>query len=574
MIQHYINRNNPICLPKQFEKFLLVGNHLSEYYTEEDKIEVLNNLGVPDLVREIIQEYIVQHFGDSEELAISQKTLTESINSINNRIDQILENDIKADITTNPNYAYIGIENEVTINLNLVEPANIIYIYKIIGNEDPIKIFESVDHKITYQITDTVIGQKDKNIIYEAVIMSDGINKRVNTIITSRQRDIQNLISWQSNKEWITDEDNNKIYATNFSPGNIYPELSYPENIDSITYTSSNRDVAIINEDTGKITITGFGDSIITAFVNGGDEYTSNSISYILRIKKEQANIQWNPSTVTTDMITKTVPIFINPSGVTVRHTIVPNDETITIDNNIVHINKSGNVQVRTIIDDSNYEENSAEFNLIINKATPSYNWNNNTLDILWGQSSFVSPILRNVPQELTVTYELISGNDVISINSNGKITEVLGLGQAIIKASTPETSNYVQYSKNCTINVIVPPIPDYYIGWTNGTKKQFSEKSPQELIENATIYMKGFQDYSQQCQDIIFYLIFKEGTTNPIGSLSSGGFISNISTQDFINGGDCPHDDIVINNVSYKVFGTRNTDYPTGNNIITIQFN
>jgi len=43
-------------------------------------------------------------------------------------------------------------------------------------------------------------------------------------------------------------------------------------------------------------------------------------------------------------MITKTVPIFINPSGVTVRHTIVPNDETITIDNNIVHINKSGNV--------------------------------------------------------------------------------------------------------------------------------------------------------------------------------------------------------------------------------------
>ena len=116
------------------------------------------------------------------------------------------------------------------------------------------------------------------------------------------------------------------------------------------------------------------------------------------------------------------------------------------------------------------------------------------------------------------------------------------------------------------------PATKDYYIGWASGTKRAFSGKTAQELVAGATAYSIGSAAYSQQCQDIIFYILFRESNP-PTGQLDSSGVVSPITAADFLAGGDCPHDPVEVDGITYKVWGTRNTDYPTGNNVITINF-
>lgn len=81
MIYHYLNKDNPVCLPKKFNECLKTRNYLSEYSTEEDKMEVLNNLGILNLIENLIKEHIVSTFGDSEDLTINQKILSEFISN-------------------------------------------------------------------------------------------------------------------------------------------------------------------------------------------------------------------------------------------------------------------------------------------------------------------------------------------------------------------------------------------------------------------------------------------------------------------------------------------------------------
>lgn len=57
-----------------------------------------------------------------------------------------------------------------------------------------------------------------------------------------------------------------------------------PESITGITYSSSNADVATVNEATGKITIVACGQTTIKAAYAGDDTYASSSATYTLRV--------------------------------------------------------------------------------------------------------------------------------------------------------------------------------------------------------------------------------------------------------------------------------------------------
>lgn len=64
-----------------------------------------------------------------------------------------------------------------------------------------------------------------------------------------------------------------------------FPTLTKnPESITGITYTSSNANVATIDESTGKITLASCGSTTITAKYAGDDTYASSSATYTLRV--------------------------------------------------------------------------------------------------------------------------------------------------------------------------------------------------------------------------------------------------------------------------------------------------
>ena len=54
-----------------------------------------------------------------------------------------------------------------------------------------------------------------------------------------------------------------------------------------ISYTSSNTDVASIDETTGEVTIKGTGTSVITAKAAEGRNYTAGSASYTLTVEEK-----------------------------------------------------------------------------------------------------------------------------------------------------------------------------------------------------------------------------------------------------------------------------------------------
>ena len=118
-------------------------------------------------------------------------------------------------------------------------------------------------------------------------------------------------------------------------------------------------------------------------------------------------------------------------------------------------------------------------------------------------------------------------------------------------------------------------PIPDYYIGWTSGTKSAFAALNESQLKQLATSYMvSNNPTYQHACTNIIFFVMFKTDKAPKNGSLVAGGLSSPISAADFLAGGDCPHEPVTIDGTTYKIYGIRNSELVGENNIITINFN
>ena len=67
------------------------------------------------------------------------------------------------------------------------------------------------------------------------------------------------------------------------------------ENGGSVTYTSSNKDVATVNATTGEVTIVGAGETIITATAAETGDYKDASASYKLTVTKHEFSKDWEP---------------------------------------------------------------------------------------------------------------------------------------------------------------------------------------------------------------------------------------------------------------------------------------
>ena len=112
----------------------------------------------------------------------------------------------------------------------------------------------------------------------------------------------------------------------------------------------------------------------------------------------------------------------------------------------------------------------------------------------------------------------------------------------------------------------------DYYVGWTNGTKSQFASKTNTELLNNATGYsIVSNPTYSRAFGDNnIFYLLYQTSKAPTQVILTSQGWAM---VQDIVNDNICPHADVVIDGVTYKVFGIRMATGYDPTDMMTVTF-
>ena len=99
--------------------------------------------------------------------------------------------------------------------------------------------------------------------------------------------------------------------------------------------------------------------------------------------------------------------------------------------------------------------------------------------------------------------------------------------------------------------------ITDYYVGWTTGTKAQFAGKTDSEMINGATGFSSTVNpNYTHAFgSNNIFYLMYQANKAPRKVTLTSGEQGMN---QDLVNDNTCPHNDVTIDGVAYKVFGIR----------------
>ena len=122
----------------------------------------------PDIPYEIVQE-----LGDSYELAVSQRTITANFASLQEQINQIVDNTLNIDFTLSPNIVFVGDTPTVNINITTDMTVNDILLHK-----DEELIASGSGTSLTY--TDVNEEPLESNINYSVTCNVNSVNKTVN----------------------------------------------------------------------------------------------------------------------------------------------------------------------------------------------------------------------------------------------------------------------------------------------------------------------------------------------------------------------------------------------------------
>ena len=102
-----------------------------------------------------------------------------------------------------------------------------------------------------------------------------------------------------------------------------------------------------------------------------------------------------------------------------------------------------------------NYNEGSASYNLVVNKAERVLTFTNgNAITKTYGDNEFINAATKNGDNNASITYAVTAGAGVATVDTNtGKVT-ISNAGTATITASIPATDNYEAASASYTLTV------------------------------------------------------------------------------------------------------------------------
>ena len=155
------------------------------------------------------------------------------------------------------------------------------------------------------------------------------------------------------------------------------PTLTNPENV-TVTYSSNDEDIAIVDENTGDIVIgTKEGTATITASFAGNDTYKANSASYTITVAKGEAELSFDAVSFTVaENASFTAPTLTNPHGLTITYSSSDEDIVLVDENNGTVVigtlpsNEDATITITaTAAANTQYKTGTATYTITVTKA-------------------------------------------------------------------------------------------------------------------------------------------------------------------------------------------------------------
>jgi len=218
-----------------------------------------------------------------------------------------------------------------------------------------------------------------------------------------------------------------------------------------VTYSSSDENLAVVDESTGEILIADnqTGTATITATFAGNDEYNSATATYTITIvakKNPTMSFDKEGITVYPNAENVTLPVLTtNPEGLTVTYTSSDDDIATFIDGEILIGDKLGTATITaTFAGNDEYNSATAIYTITV-EAKPYLMAEPNTLDI-------ETTVGVNVDKQFTVMGENLKGDVTLTLNDENNVFTI-----------NPTTITKDDAENGVTVNVTYAPSAEDY---------------------------------------------------------------------------------------------------------------
>lgn len=237
----------------------------------------------------------------------------------------------------------------------------------------------------------------------------------------------------------------------------VYEQEGYAnvlENAETtVTYSSSNTDVATVDETTGVIKANKYGTTTITATVAQTVKYEGAVLTYTLNVERATQTVTFEKGTTNIPAIVYGQTYQNKASAKTDITYTSSNTDIATVDaNGVVTPLKSGPVTITaTAAETDQYASASEHYDITINKAdqTISFQNNNKVITVTFNDNNNMfsnkatSNATENGESDIRVLYTIASGNDYAEINPvTGDLT-IKGAGRIGVTVSFGNNERY-----------------------------------------------------------------------------------------------------------------------------------
>ena len=225
----------------------------------------------------------------------------------------------------------------------------------------------------------------------------------------------------------------------------------------TVSYSSSDEDVATVNSSTGVVTIKAVGETNITATYAETASYKANTATYKLVVtSKTAAAIEYADATATKKITLGTYThTLTNPNSLTVAYT--SSDETVATVNSStgeVTMLKVGETTITaTFTENEDYDGATVSYTLTVIKDDPTLSFANSSVNAGLADGTY-QQVVTTTPADLPVTYTS-SDETVATITSDGTAT-LLKAGSTTITASFAGNASYNTASTTYTLTVAI----------------------------------------------------------------------------------------------------------------------
>ena len=250
----------------------------------------------------------------------------------------------------------------------------------------------------------------------------------------------------------------NVVFGDNFNIPEITILDDRGKEIDlPISYSSTEEQVASVNENNGIISINGVGTTIISANYAGEELIHSATGSYTLTVTKRPAGLAFSAKSyeaalgLTTDDL---LPKLQNPHSLTVTYASSNTDIAEVAADGTVTLKAIGEADITATTEETATEEGgSASYHLTVNAPTSGLSVSAEAATLTYGASTEALPTFGN-PNNLPLTYS--SSDQTVATISNEGVVTLIGAGSTVISASFAGNSvlpNPEELSYTLTVN-------------------------------------------------------------------------------------------------------------------------